>query len=580
MPLPNARELAEAVELAGRERLLDQLDAERDELRAAAACARSRSQPSLASTRSGRSQTRAMASQALEVARAADLDLEPPVAGLDGPPRAVGRAVDRVDADRVRRLRRASGEPEQTPRRLTAELADEIVQRARRPPQRATSGRPARAGASRSPRARTGRRRAAAPARSMQSIAGLGRLAVAVVRARLRRGRRGRRGGARRRTTCSSSVEPRAIVNVSASVSVRGTMRRSMAPSLPAPTCRGLRRTGALESHAGRVGLVVDLDAVVVVGQRERAAVPGRSVDVHQRDHLTRSQRSEAAGAACGSPARSAFQGPGGLGPACRAATRRRRRARRGGPTPSPSGRRSGRPRRGRRCRSCGTSSPGTRASRAREDRRVRGGCRHGRPSSDARDGRPGRAAGASRSLRARRAACRTGRARRTGPQARSRGRPCGSSPKYAVRALRDFAGVSGLGTAPCSFRNAASAARPSPVGVVGSLCPATRAGARPEVRLDARHGREHGPSHLAAATGRDEPLRDGVIDPSESSVAARAASRPARRSSPAPGSAAARRRRRGSRCSRGSTRSDRRPTRAVTTGGAPVDGASLPVVV
>ena len=105
-------------------------------------------------------------------------------------------------------------------------------------------------------------------------------------------------------------------------------------------------------------------------------------------------------------------------------------------------------------------------------------------------------------------------------------------------------------------------------------------AGARPEVRLDARHGREHGPAHLAAATGRDEPLRDGVIDACRGSAAARAASRPARRSSPAPGSAAARHRRRGSRCSRGSTRSDWHPTRAVTTGGAPVDGASLPVVV
>ena len=122
-------QLAERVALAGRERLLDQLDSEPDQGRQQLARL-ARSQPSLASTRSGRSQTARIASSRSRSCLAAELDLEPPVAGLGRAARAVGRALDGVDADRVRRLGRAIGEAEQAPGRLPDELADEVVQRA------------------------------------------------------------------------------------------------------------------------------------------------------------------------------------------------------------------------------------------------------------------------------------------------------------------------------------------------------------------------------------------------------------------------------------------------------------------
>src|SRR5207253_557030 len=59
----------------------------------------------------------------------ADLDLEQAEAGVDGASRAVAGAVDRVDADRVRGVRRAPVEAEQPPGGLAAELAREVVQR-------------------------------------------------------------------------------------------------------------------------------------------------------------------------------------------------------------------------------------------------------------------------------------------------------------------------------------------------------------------------------------------------------------------------------------------------------------------
>ncbi len=122
-------QLAKRVALAGRERLLDQLHSELDQHRQQPA--RLLEAPALVGVDAQRQiADGADGVQPLEVALAAELDLEPPVARLGCAPRAVGRAVDRVDADRVRRLGRAVRQPQQAPGRLAHELADEVVERA------------------------------------------------------------------------------------------------------------------------------------------------------------------------------------------------------------------------------------------------------------------------------------------------------------------------------------------------------------------------------------------------------------------------------------------------------------------
>ena len=113
---------------SGRERLLDQLDAELELAAAARAPPRGPSPRWRRRAAAGRVTLGSPRSRS-QVVRAAELDLEPPVARLGRAPRAVGRALDRVDADRVRRLGGRPREPEDPPRRLTAELADQIVQR-------------------------------------------------------------------------------------------------------------------------------------------------------------------------------------------------------------------------------------------------------------------------------------------------------------------------------------------------------------------------------------------------------------------------------------------------------------------
>ena len=121
-------QLAERVALAGRERLLDQLDAEPDQRRQQLARLRERPSPRWRRRAAAGRRRARMASQPLEVALAAELDLEPPVARLGGAARAVRRALDGVDADRVRRLGRAVGEAEQAPGRLADQLADQVVE--------------------------------------------------------------------------------------------------------------------------------------------------------------------------------------------------------------------------------------------------------------------------------------------------------------------------------------------------------------------------------------------------------------------------------------------------------------------
>ena len=156
-------QLTKAVALACRERLLDQLHSELDQH--GQEPARLLEAPALVGVDAQRQVADgADGVQPLEVALAAELDLEPAVPRLGCAARAVRRAVDRVDADRVRRLGRAVREPEQAPGRLTHELAGEVV-RAHSTAQQPTTEPPARAGASRWPRARTGRRRAASPPR-------------------------------------------------------------------------------------------------------------------------------------------------------------------------------------------------------------------------------------------------------------------------------------------------------------------------------------------------------------------------------------------------------------------------------
>ena len=126
---PERAQLAEGVVIAGRERLLDQLDAELDEQRQEPA--RLLEVPALVRIDAQRQVAdRADRVQALEIAVGTELDLEAAEAGLGGAARAIRRAVDRVDPDRVGRLGRAAVQTEQLPGRPADELADEIVQRA------------------------------------------------------------------------------------------------------------------------------------------------------------------------------------------------------------------------------------------------------------------------------------------------------------------------------------------------------------------------------------------------------------------------------------------------------------------
>ena len=266
--------------------------------------------------------------------------------------------------------------------------------------------------------------------------------------------------------------------------------------------------------HTPGTGLVVDLDAVVVVGQRERAAIPGRS----RRRPSARSPdavaASAAAGAASGSPARSAFRDPGGLGPACRAATRRRRRARRDGRAPEPEREK--------------IWPPETRSempilwnefARYSSVTSTRGSTRPWRMSP-----RPDFVRWTRWSARTRRwslaVSARTPCCIPNGPSApyraasaiaRSALRP---EPKYAVSALRDLAGVSGSHGSVvlqerCERGQAVTARSRR------RLCPATRPERTP--KFDSMRDTAARTVHrLTAPTGRDESLGDGVIDPSE----------------------------------------------------------------
>ncbi len=87
----------------GRQRLLDQLDVERDQLRADVA--RELDRPRLVGVDADQRVRRLAAddAHALQVVGTAHLDLQGVVAG--GPPGPVGRPLHRVDADRVRRGR-------------------------------------------------------------------------------------------------------------------------------------------------------------------------------------------------------------------------------------------------------------------------------------------------------------------------------------------------------------------------------------------------------------------------------------------------------------------------------------------
>ncbi len=112
--------------VARRQRLLDQLDAERLEL--GHELDRRVHRPGLVGVDPDQGVRRlgAHRADALEVGRAAHLDLEGVVGrrGRGSP----GGALDRVDRDRVAGRRRRRVEPEDAPERLAADLAEQVVQ--------------------------------------------------------------------------------------------------------------------------------------------------------------------------------------------------------------------------------------------------------------------------------------------------------------------------------------------------------------------------------------------------------------------------------------------------------------------
>ena len=190
-------EAGERVEVLGRERLLDELDVEPLEQRQE--LARGLERPALVGVDpEGQVARAADRLEPRDVARPAELDLEPAVARGDGLVDALLGPLDAVDPDREARLGRPLAQAEELPGRLAARAC----RRGRGARRRARPSRPSRRGAGgggpRCPRARTGRRRAAArPGRGRRRPSRRSRRSGRS--ASPRRSRRVRRGGSRRR---------------------------------------------------------------------------------------------------------------------------------------------------------------------------------------------------------------------------------------------------------------------------------------------------------------------------------------------------------------------------------------------